>query len=106
MENVLVKLRSFNYLNDESLRPQLGIVESSNHGYGPKRIEQELRAKGIGQTTIREIVHETFKEEDEETCAKRLLTRRFTEQNLQDAKVMRRAVGLPATARLQLQSDF
>ncbi len=91
MENVLVKLRSFDYLNDESFARNWALSRAQNQGYGPKRIEQELRAKGIGQTTTREIVRETFKEEDEETCAKRLLTRRFKGQNLKDAKVMRRA---------------
>jgi len=91
VENVLVKLRSFDYLNDESFARNWALSRAQNQGYGPKRIEQELRAKGIGQTTTREIVRETFKEEDEETCAKRLLTRRFKGQNLKDAKVMRRA---------------
>jgi regulatory protein len=91
VENVLAKLLALKYLNDESFARDWALSRAQNQGYGPKRIEQELRAKGIDQTTTHEIVRETFQEEDEETCAKRLLTRRFKGQNLKNAQVMRRA---------------
>ena len=84
MENVLVKLRSLDYLNDESFARNWALSRAQNHGYGPKRIEQELRAKGIGQTMAREIVRETFKEEDERDLAPSAwLTRRFTGQTFE-----------------------
>jgi regulatory protein len=91
VENVLAKLRSLNYLNDESFARNWAMSRAQNHGYGPKRIEQELLAKGIGQSTSREIVREAFEEENEESHARRLLTRRFKGENLKDDKVMRRA---------------
>ncbi|HMF49656.1 MAG TPA: regulatory protein RecX [Candidatus Saccharimonadales bacterium] len=91
VENVLVKLRALNYLNDESFAHDWALSRAQSHGYGPRRIEQELRAKGIDQTTTREIVRETFAAESEASHAKRLLTRRFKGQNLEETKVMRRA---------------
>ena len=91
MENVLVKLRSFNYLNDESFARDWALSRAQNQGYGPRRIEQELRAKGIDQTTTREVLRETFEEENEESHAKRLLGRHFKGLDLKDATVMRRA---------------
>jgi regulatory protein len=89
--NVLVKLRSLDYVNDESFARNWALARARNQGYGPKRIAQELRAKGIDQRTSREIVRKTFEEENQESHAKRLLTRRFKGQNLEDAKVLRRA---------------
>ena len=89
--NVLVKLRSLNYVNDESFARNWALSRAQNHGYGPRRIEQELRAKGIHPATVHEVVRETFEEENEEGHAKRLLSRRFKGQNLQDPKVLRRA---------------
>jgi regulatory protein len=91
VENVLGKLRSLNYLNDESFARSWALSRVRNRGYGPTRIEQELRSKGIVQATIREIMRETFEQENEETRAKQLLAKRFTGQNFKEPKVSRRA---------------
>lgn len=91
IENVLVRLRSLNYVNDETFARDWALSRAQSHGFGPRRIEQELRAKGIVPATAREIVRQTFAQENEENHAKRLLSRRFKGQDLADAKVMRRA---------------
>ncbi len=91
VENALAKLRSLNYLNDESFARNWALSRAQSHGYGPKRIEQELRAKGIEQLKTHEIVRETFQEENEESHARSLLSRRFRGQNLNDIKAIRRA---------------
>jgi regulatory protein len=62
-------------------------------GYGPKRIEQELRTKGIGPELIREALGQTFAPGDESARARLLLVKRFKNQQLDDHKMLRRAVG-------------
>lgn len=91
VEDALAKLRSLNYLNDESFARNWALSRAQSHGYGPKRIEQELRAKGIDQLKTHEIVRATFQEENEESHARSLLSRRFKGQNLKDTRVIRRA---------------
>ena len=91
IQDVLTRLRSLNYLNDESFARNWALSRAQSHGYGPGRIAQELRAKGIGQAQAHEVVRATFQEENEESHARRLLARRFKGQNLADVKVVRRA---------------
>jgi regulatory protein len=70
---MLEKLRSLNYLNDEAFARNWARSRAETRGYGPKRIEQELRSKGIGQALIREVMRETFGQLDESARAKSLL---------------------------------
>jgi len=63
-----------------------------DRGYGPLRIERELRQKGISRPLICQIVEETFGLEQGKERAKRLLAKRFGGQDLGDTRVLRRAV--------------
>jgi len=60
-------------------------------GYGPKRVDQELRKKGIRDALIREVVRETFDPVGEREKAKSLLEKRFKNKQLSDPKMLRRA---------------
>jgi regulatory protein len=88
---VIEKLRSLNYINDESFARNWALSKAQNRGYGPRRIEQELRTKGIGQSVIREVIRETLGQYDEMTQARRLLTKRFRGENFRDRQTQRRA---------------
>jgi regulatory protein len=90
---MLEKLRSLNYLNDETFARNWARSRAETRAYGSKRIEQELRNKGIGQALIRQVLHETFGQLDESARAKSLLEKRFKNKQLDDPKVLRRAVG-------------
>jgi regulatory protein len=92
-EGMLEKLRSLNYLNDEAFARNWARSRAETRGYGPKRIEQELRTKGIGQALIREVMRETFGQIDESARAKSLLEKRFKTKQFDDPKMVRRAVG-------------
>lgn len=87
------KLRSLNYLNDETFARNWARSRAETRGYGPKRIEQELSTKGIGQDLIREVVGETFGQGDESAKAKSLLKKKFKSEQFDDPKTLRRAVG-------------
>ena len=59
-----------------------------------RRIEQQLRTKGIAQPLAREALREVFAEADEEALARRLLAKRFRGQDLKEPKVRHRAVAM------------
>ena len=90
-DTVTEKLRSLTYLNDETFARNWALARAQDHGHGPKRIEQELRSKGVDQTLIRKVMRETFDQVDEGERARRLLTKHFKGGDLTDPKTMRRA---------------
>jgi regulatory protein len=94
MERTLEKLRALNYINDEAFARNWASGRATGRGYGPKRIHQELRKKGIRDALIREVVRETFDQGREREKAKALLEKRFKNQQLSDPKMLRRAAGL------------
>ena len=85
------KLRSLQYLNDETFARGWALGRAQDRGYGPKRIEQELKSKGIRQSLIRDVLRETFDEVDEAAQAKRLLTKHFKAGDFTEPKTLRRA---------------
>jgi regulatory protein len=90
-EKALEKLRSLNYINDESFARSWALSRAAGRNYGPKRIERELTAKGVGQPLIRDVIGSTFAHGDEEKNAKNLLDKKFKGINLRDPKALRRA---------------
>jgi len=85
------KLHSLTYLNDETFARSWALARAQDHGHGPRRIEQELRSKGVDQTLIRIVLRETFDQVDEDERARRLLAKQFKGSNLSEPKTMRRA---------------
>ena len=90
-DSVIEKLRSLHYLNDESFARDWALGRAQDRGYGPSRIEQELKSKGIDQPLIRDALRETFDQVDETEQAKRALTKHFKSSDLSEAKTLRRA---------------
>jgi regulatory protein len=89
----LERLCSLNYLNDETFARNWARSRAETRGYGPKKIEQELRTKGIAPALIREVVGETFGQVDEWKKAKSLLEKKFESKQFDDPKMLRRAAG-------------
>ena len=85
------RLRSLNYLNDENFALTWALGRAQARSYGPRRIERELRGKGVGQPLIRQTVRKVFDEVDEASQARRLLNRRFKGEDLKEPKTKRRA---------------
>jgi len=85
------KLRHLNYVNDETFAQNWARSRAHSRGYGPNRIEQELRAKGIAPTLLREVVNELFSDMHEAEYAERLLAKRFKGQNLSEPEARTRA---------------
>jgi regulatory protein len=90
-ETILAKLRSLNYLDDETFARNWARSSAETRGYGPKKIEQELRTRGIGQALIQQVIRETFGPGDESENARKLLEKRFRNKKLEGPKMLRRA---------------
>jgi regulatory protein len=85
------RLFSLNYLNDEDFARNWARSRAQESGYGPRRIEQELRSKDIEPSIVRDAVREAFAPLDEAAQAKRVLTKRFKSANLKEPTALRRA---------------
>ena len=93
VETTLAKLRSLNFLNDEVFARGWAQGRSEGRGYGPLRIERELRQKGIADDLIRQVVDETYGREEGKEKARELLEKRCRDKDLGDPKILRRAIG-------------
>ena len=91
---VIAKLHSLNYIEDLSFARIWARSRLESHGYGPRRVEQELRQKGIDTGVIRQAMQESLQFTSEQERAREILTKRFGGAVLQDAKAQRRAVAL------------
>ena len=92
VEATIEKLGGFNFINDETFARNWALSRAQSQGYGPRKIEQELRTKGVVDAIIRAVVKELFEQEDEENRARKILKKQFTSENLQEPRVLRRAV--------------
>lgn len=92
VETTLEKLRSLNLVNDEIFARSWARGRAEGRGYGPLRIEQELRQKGIARPLISQVVKETFGREEGQERARVLVAKRFRGKDLGDRKVLHRAV--------------
>ena len=85
------KLRSLNDLNDEAFARNWAQSRAKTRAYGPRRIEQELRTKGIAEALIRKVLSASFDQVDEWKKAKSLLEKLFKSKQFDDPRMLRRA---------------
>jgi regulatory protein len=92
VEATLEKLRSLKLLDDELFARSWTLGRVEGRGYGPLRVERELRQKGIANSLINEILGEAFIVPQGRDRARALLEKRFSNKDLADVKIFRRAV--------------
>jgi regulatory protein len=91
---VLADLERYGYINDRRFAEQWAASRVRGRGLGPRRIEQELKQKGISREMIREVLSETFPSEDEDAAAKKAAERKLRSmRNLEPAVRKRRLAG-------------
>jgi regulatory protein len=93
IEPTLEKLRSLKLLDDEAFARSFAEARIEDRGYGPLRVERELRQKGVAKALVGRLLEETFARSGGKERARALLERRFRGKDLSDAKNLRRAVG-------------
>jgi regulatory protein len=92
IDTALEKLRCLKLLDDESFALGWARRRAEGRGYGPLRIERELRQKGIARAVAREVVRETFGSQGGKEKARTLLEKRFRGKDLSDRKILSRAI--------------
>jgi regulatory protein len=92
IEAALAKLRGLKLLDDEAFARSFARDRIENRGYGPLRVERELRFKGVAKAVIAEVLKESFDRERDRARARAILERRFRGRDLNDLKTARRAV--------------
>jgi regulatory protein len=93
-DEVIARLRSLNYLDDLSFAQIWARSRLESRGYGPRRVEQELRVKGIDPNLIHDAMRQSLQHTSEQESARKIVTKRFGSASLQDTKAQRRAVAL------------
>jgi regulatory protein len=117
INTTLEKLRSLNLLNDEAFARNWAQTRAEDRGYGPLRIERELRDKGIAKSVISQVLGETFGKQEGKEKARVLLEKKFRGQDLENSKFLRRAVAflqrrgyrdsvIAEVLRMPLESSF
>jgi regulatory protein len=92
VDATIEKLRGFNFINDEAFARNWALSRAQNQGYGPGKIEQELRTKGVADGQIDAVVKEIFASETEEARARKVLQKKFGRENFREPRALRRAV--------------
>jgi regulatory protein len=87
---VLDDLTRLGYINDEHFAAQWASARVRLRGFGRRRIEQELRTKGINRDIIRETLDSIFEESSEADVARREAEKKLKSLIHFDAEVRRR----------------
>ena len=88
----LEKLRALKLVDDQAFARNFTRSRIDNRGYGPLRLERELKQKGVAQALIRRVLDEAFGKREGKEQAQELLAKRFRGKDLGDAKNLRRAI--------------
>ncbi len=92
IEATVRKLHSLNFVNDKTFARNWALGRVEGRGYGPLRIDRELRQKGIAKSLVNEVLRKTFGPEEGKERARVLLEKRFRCKDLSDKRVLRRAI--------------
>jgi regulatory protein len=94
IEAVMEHLLGLGYVDDRKFACQWAASRARLQGYGRRRIEQELRQKGVGQETIRKALAETVPLEDERETARTVAEKKLrTMKSLEPEARKRRLAG-------------
>ena len=89
-EAVLADLARFGYVNDLQFAHDWTRSRIRLRGFGRRRIEQELKNKGIDREIIREVFAEAFSDETEIGTAKRVAAKKLNTMKTLDRDTRKR----------------
>jgi regulatory protein len=93
-EQVIAELERYGYVNDRQFAEQWAAGRVRTRGFGRRRVEQELRGKGVNAGIVREVMRATFSPGFEETVAKQTAERKLRSlQNIDPFTRKRRLAG-------------
>jgi regulatory protein len=95
MDAVVVRLKEYGYLNDQSFAETYARLRQENQKLGERRVRQDLQQKGVGAELITETLDARYGQTNEEALAREHLGRkriRKPANEKETARVMRRLV--------------
>jgi regulatory protein len=94
VETVMEHLLRLRYVDDRKFAAQWAASRARLRGYGRRRIEQELRQKGVNRETIQEALNEAVPFEDERETARTVAEKKLrTMKSLEPEARKRRLAG-------------
>jgi regulatory protein len=96
IDAVLKRLKENGYLNDAAFAETFTRLRKENEKFGQRRVQQDLRNKGVPTNLIATTVDAAYAETNEETLARQHLERKRIPKPTNEketARVMRRLVG-------------
>ena len=96
IEAVIIKLKEQRYLNDANYAATFSSMRRDDKKFGPNRVTNDLRTKGVHSEVIDKAVNAAYSEVDEETQAREFLARK---------RVKKPSVGKRYDAASQKQSQ-
>ena len=90
VESVVDYLERMGYINDRQFAEQWAASRVRLRGFGRRRIEQELRNKGVGRDAITEAFAHVFGDETELETARRAATKKIAGLKSADDETRRR----------------
>jgi regulatory protein len=76
IDAVVLRLKELRYLSDTRFAADYTRMRKENQGFGRRRVQQDLTAKGIHKETVAEAVSAAFDEADEVALARAYVTRK------------------------------
>jgi regulatory protein len=90
VSSVIAHLIKLDYLNDEQFARQWAASRVRSRGFGRRRLEQELRSKGISRGTIKDTLDALFEEAPEADVARKEAAKKLRTLTRFEPEVRRR----------------
>ena len=95
INSVVFRLREHGYLNDADYAETYARLRQENEKFGRRRVQQDLKQKGLASSLIDETLDARYANTSEEALARQFLERkrlRKPENDKETARIMRRLV--------------
>lgn len=96
MDAVVLRLKDYGFLNDQSFAETYARLRQQNEKHGQRRVQQDLKQKGVHDTLIAETIEARYADTNEETLAREFLDKKRLkkpENPKETARIMRRLIG-------------
>lgn len=98
--SVIAEMKDYGYLDDYKFVRDF-INYRKSRGYGKKRIQYELKLKGIERECVEELIAENFDREEELNTIRDMLKKRMPDHGLIDRRWIARQAGFLARRGFQ-----
>ncbi len=76
LDNILARLREYGYLDEKRFAESFARLQKEDAAHGPRRVERDLRRRGVASALAGKVVNDTFAGEDEIQLARQWLRRK------------------------------